>query len=699
MSLEQQRVLTPGAGSPGLRTDAVRAMVRVRWAGVAFALVQIVTFYAPYPPGAEAIAFTLTLGMAVANLVLWVVARRGGDSPFLPIASLALDVVVLAGFTFVYTFDPDTSIWAILYILPLEGALLYGKRGALLVMTVAAVLYSVREVVGASVYGSQLLPFSITFRMGIGFIIAAVAGATASRLVAEKDRVGRGEQDLARTNQRLETVMANLPGMAYRCHNDDRWTMEYASEGAVDLTGVTTSDLIAGDRVAYGDLIHPDDRARVWEEVQEAIAESRPFQLEYRIVCADGSTKWVWEQGRTVVDEDGEVRLEGLIIDATERKRLEHDLAQSQKMEAVGRLAGGIAHDFNNLLAVVTSYADLLMDDIAKGTQARDDLIAIRDAGRRGAGLVRQLLAFSRQQWAPPEVLEMREVVVSMMRLLERAVGEHIQITTSLEEKDEILLDRGQLEQVLMNLVVNARDAMPRGGKLHISTMSVRAVDRNSSDSLEEHWVVLSVADTGKGIPPLARDHIFEPFFTTKPLGAGTGLGLATIYGIVDRAGGWIDVTSDPDAGTRFDVYFPVTAARSVGAMPEGDIAPRDAKASSILVVEDEAPVRQVVERILRKQGHDVVAASSAVEALALLEKRPQVDLLITDVVMPGLSGNSMVQVLRQRGFDVEVIYMSGYDEKMVSEQGAFSEDDVLLRKPFGADELLELVSARLTKT
>ena len=676
-------------------------MITVRWAGVLFALVQIVTFYADYPPAAKEAAFLLAGSMALGNAGIWIATRRGlpdRAAGLLPMASLALDLLVLLGFVAVYSFDPETSIWAILYILPLEGALLYERRGALAVMGLASVGYALREFVGSIVYDYELLPFSITFRMGIGFIIAAVAGATTSRLAAERDRLRESERRLARINQRLTTVMANLPGMAYRCHNDADWTMEFVSDGAFELTGHPVESMVGAGGVTYGELIHQEDRGRVWSEVQTAVSEGRPFQVEYRIVRSDGAEKWVWEQGRMVRDPDGEDRLEGLIIDATERKRLENDLAQSQKMEAVGRLAGGIAHDFNNLLAVVTSYAALLAEEVPRESQARSDLQEIYDAGIRGAVLIRQLLAFSRQQVTVPEVLEVRDVVEPMMNLLKRAVGEHILLSYSPEETDRVLLDHGQLEQIVMNLVVNARDAMPRGGRIDIRTASVDTLGNPATTTTPspQRCVVMSVTDAGHGISAETQEHIFEPFFTTKPAGAGTGLGLATTYGIVERAGGWVEVTSEVGVGTTFDVYLPVTAQQPDQQPAVGDASVIPARTSSILVVEDEAPVREVVERILRKQGHDVVAKASAAEALDWFGSDQAIDLLITDVVMPGLSGRAMVDQLRRRGIDIQVIYMSGYDEQMVSEQGGLREEDVLLQKPFSAEDLLELVSASL---
>lgn len=804
------------------RYDGVRTMSRVRWAGVLAAVVQLVYSYADHPPGVRTAALVLTVSFAVGSalLVLAVAHRRHPDPATvgrLAIASLALDFVAVMGFVTLYAFGTGSSIWALLYILPLEGALIYQRRGALIMMISAAIVYGAGEMIGAIMLDHPLPAASLAFRLGIGFFIAAVAGAATSRLALERDRawkrerqleallnhsrdviavidadatlayvspaiqeilgyepeemVGRSgldfvhaedrekvlpelaqlgaepggtvdvfyrcvhrdgrtvwfqtkginaledaaiqgillnihditmskaaDEELARINRQLSTLLSNLPGIAYRCKDDEDWTAEFVSEGSYDLLGYTAEELTSGT-VDMNDLIHPDDRGRMRQEIQRASSIGAPFQIEYRIVTRDGTEKWVWEQGRMVSRSGDDAFLEGLIIDATERKRLEGHLAHSQKMDAIGRLAGGIAHDFNNLLAVVTSYASIMIDDVPPDSQLREDLEEIYGAGMRGAELVRQLLSFSRHDVVDPRILDGDEVIAEMMNLLIRAVGEHIEISASLRARSPVRIDRAQLEQVLMNLVVNARDAMPRGGHLKIETYETMAPMKadEAGSGHERSWVAFSVEDNGEGMDPGIMGRIFDPFFTTKATGTGTGLGLATAYGIVQRAGGWIDVRSELGSGTRFDVFLPPAEAE---ATPEPAAASPDrtvpATARTILVVEDEDPVRRVVERILKRAGHEVLTAASAAEALERLD-RSSVDLIITDVVMPGLSGHAMVEELRRRGEQPNVIYMSGYDQGLVSQQGTIGERDVLIRKPFTETELLSAVQERLT--
>ena len=678
------------------RADALRAICRARWFGLLFAVFQIGLFYNEFPPGFRQAALALVAFYGVANLAIWSRSRRVsnlGEMSRLAVESLALDVLVVSTFVGIHLFDPSTPVRSLLYVLPLEGALLYQYRGAIAAMTAAGVLYAAAELVASVLFGHDFVFLSVTFRIAIGLVIATVAGGIASHLEAHRDRI-------TRINSRLTNVLANLPGMAYRARGDEAWTLEFVSDGAAELTGYTAAEFLSPPQRSFETLIHPEDRARVREEAEAAISAGAPFQVEYRLVARDGTEKWVWEQGRGVPDpEHGGIALEGLIIDATDRKRLEGQLAQSQKMEAVGRLAGGIAHDFNNLLSVVTSYAVLVADDLPEGSPLREDLAEIHEAGKRGADLVRQLLSFSRNEVVAPQVVEVDLVVRDMMNLLRRAVGEDIQLETRLAADAAVLIDRGQLEQVLMNLVVNARDAMPQGGSIKIETRCgpppTQAIECSDA-SVEDRWLTISVVDTGEGMSPEVLAHVLEPFFTTKQKGGGTGLGLATTYGIIDKAGGHIEIGSEVGKGTTVDVYLPPATTGAETSETEAPAGPRvTADAHTILVVEDEAPVRNVLERMLVKGGHEVCTAASGREALIYLEDN-DVDLVITDVMMPGLSGHRLIEEMRDRGDRPEVIYISGYDKDVVAEKTHVEEDDLLIQKPFSADELLGAVSRKL---
>ncbi|HEX8359733.1 MAG TPA: PAS domain-containing protein, partial [Longimicrobium sp.] len=355
------------------------------------------------------------------------------------------------------------------------------------------------------------------------------------------------EEALREAQRATAALLSNLPGMAYRCANDEAWTMYFASEGALDLTGYPPERLVGPDALPYGDLIHSADRARVWSEVQEAITDGRPFELTYRIVTANGGEKWVWEQGRGVLAADGEpVAVEGFVTDTTRQKALEEQLRQAQKMDAVGRLAAGIAHDFNNLLTAIKGTAALMLMDLPDGDPLRDDAVVIGEAADRAAALTRQLLAFGRGHVVKSEILDLNRVVADTSKLLRRLIPSGIELSTVLDaDLASVRADAGQLEQVLVNLVVNARDAMPDGGKVIVETMSL-SVDvwpAGWATGLEPgEYVMLVVHDTGTGIDPETQERIFEPFFTTKEVGAGTGLGLSIVYGIVKQSGGAVRV-------------------------------------------------------------------------------------------------------------------------------------------------------------
>ena len=684
-------------GSAAERARRVRTLSVIRWAGVVFAAVQVLTFYRPYPGNTFKLALGAVTFMAIGNLIVTLMARLGSEAAAarLMLPSLALDVISLTAIVFIYGFDPDTSIWAVLYILPLEGALFYERRGALGAMTVGAVAYVARELYSALAYGFDVEAFSITFRLGIGFLIAAVAGVTTDRLVRERNSAAHSQQEAITANQQLTTLLSNLPGMAYRCRNDADWTMEFVSDGIYDLTGYAPIDFISG-RIAYVDLIHPEDRDGVWEQVQAGVEAERPFQVEYRLVRRDGAEHWVWEQGQKVT----ETHLEGLVIDTSERKRLESALVQAQKMDAVGRIAGGVAHDFNNLLSVILNYAVFAKE----GTQQRGasagvdlseieaDLEEIELAAQRGAALVTQLLAFSRQDPSHPTPLVLTEVVEEVRRLLRRAVRETVTLDFELEHAGWVLIGRSQLEQVLLNLVVNAGDAMPDGGQVVLRT-EIRTVDIELAahhPGMEAGtYAVLIVSDSGVGIPADELSRIFEPFFTTKERGAGTGLGLASVYGIVKKAGGYVAVESEVGRGTTFSIYLPSVAEVVPAPTPETPPLAPAVMGGRVLVVEDEPGLRATIDRILQRAGFDVELAPDPKTALVTAGSR-DFDLLITDLVMPGMSGWHLVDRLTEEGLrPPSVLYMSGYDDALATGR---ARDVILLQKPFSRDELLSAI-------
>lgn len=764
-------------------------------------------------------------------------------------------------------------------------------------------------------------------------LLREVADDLASALRALRLEENRGEaaRRLDESERRLETLLDNLPGMAYRCAVDEHRTMEFVSGGCRDLTGYAPEDLVGNSRTTYAELIHPEDRRRVMREVEGAVAAGVPFALSYRLITATGEEYSVWERGRAVSDGEGGARaVEGLVLDVTEMHRaeeelrssearyrqlynavtdailvvdedtleildcnetavarygyayeelcgmtlaqlevpgtgqpaarasaerprgapthtrhvtrqgrafpvetdcaaieylgrraslllvrdvtegaralaeierlarfpaenphpvlrvradgtilyanaasrpileswertigqrvpdaaarevhealerramhdvdltlgdghyhltfvpvaaagyvniygidttrsraLEEQLRQAQKMEAVGQLAGGIAHDFNNLLTVIEGYSAFVLDELGDDDSIRGDIEEIREAGARAATLTQQLLAFSRRQLVEPEIIDLNAVLQGMANMLGRLIGEDITVEMRLvDDLYTVLADRGQIEEVVVNLAVNARDAMPGGGRLTIETANV-TLDasrvRSFADARPGPYAMLSVRDTGIGMSREVQAHLFEPFFTTKPRGKGTGLGLAQIYGIVRGSGGLIEVESATGQGSTFRVFLPLAeeGPPSREEAPDVPLAEIRGGSETVLVVEDQERVRGVATRMLRSLGYTALEASDGYEALRLFRdaKHSRIDLVLTDVVMPGVSGRELVDALRRIRPNVRVVYMSGHTEDAIHDRGALHADVRLVRKPFSLQNLGEVVRAAL---
>jgi signal transduction histidine kinase/ActR/RegA family two-component response regulator len=374
-------------------------------------------------------------------------------------------------------------------------------------------------------------------------------------------------------------------------------------------------------------------------------------------------------------------------------RQTEAQLREAHKMEAVGRLAGGIAHDFNNLVTVIMGYSEMLLSGPFNEEDCRRDLGHIREAGRRAAGLTRQLLTFSRRQVFHPTILDVNEAILSTTEMLQKLLGEDIQVVTNLDTSiQNIEIDRNQLEQVIMNLAVNARDAMEHGGRLVFHTTTVHISKAGELPVNPGRYVAIAVSDTGCGMEPMVVSHIFEPFFTTKPIDKGTGLGLATVYGIVQHSGGGITVQSEVGRGTTFTIYLPVSVkgVASVNSSPSSITRVTDH--GTVLLVEDEPAVRTLVATVLKARGYDVVQALHGLEALQKIQTMVDPpDLILTDVVMPQMSGFELIQQVRQQHPDVRVLYMSGYSDHPALKQDVLS-GTAFLQKPFTADGLTQAV-------
>jgi two-component system, cell cycle sensor histidine kinase and response regulator CckA len=445
-------------------------------------------------------------------------------------------------------------------------------------------------------------------------------------------------------------------------------------------------------RETFYERVHEEDRAAVRGAVQAAMASGTPYSIDHRIVLPDDGVRHVRELAEVARDSKGGVRLLGTVQDVTEYKRLEEQLRQSQRMEAVGRLAGGVAHDFNNLLTIISGYSELLALRFPPHAPERNDLDEIIHASERAASLTRQLLAFSRRQILQSTVLNLNTVVADLDKMLRRLIGEDVRLETLLDPALGFAkADPTQIEQVVMNLAVNARDAMPRGGRLTIQTRNVE-LDRSYSWGHPEvapgNYVMLAVSDDGIGMSRETMSHIFEPFFTTKSRDKGTGLGLSTVYGIVKQSGGAIFPYSELGRGTTFKIYLPRVdehaAAQRANAPP-----PLERGAETILVVEDEAGVRTLIRAILENNGYRVLEAQRGGEALEILGGSPEpVNLMITDVVMPEMSGSELAVHAAAVAPGMKVLFISGYTDEAIVNHGVLDADIPFLQKPFTQEAL-----------
>jgi two-component system cell cycle sensor histidine kinase/response regulator CckA len=474
-------------------------------------------------------------------------------------------------------------------------------------------------------------------------------------------------------------------------------------EGGVEALNPAFEEITGWPRDAwlgkpFAGLLHHEDLPTANALVERVLrGEPRPT-AQVRVRTKDGGYR-VAEVHTAAEQRDGAiVGILGIARDITDRLTLEEQFRQAQKMEAVGRLAGGVAHDFNNLLTVIRSYSDLLLDGLPADDARRADLEEIREAARRATVLTRQLLAFSRRQVMQPSVMSLNTIVAGAERLLRRLIGEDITLVTRLDAAlGAVKADAGQLEQVIMNLAVNARDAMPDGGTLTVETANVPAGTEPPADLLTVmppgEYVLLRVIDTGAGMDAGTMAHLFEPFFTTKEVGKGTGLGLATVYGVVKQSGGFISVASEPGRGAAFSVYLP-----RVGESVEASVAERDGPGSSegketILLVEDEIAVRAVASQVLRRLGYAVLEAADARSALQFAEEhKGAIALLVTDVVMPGLDGRELADRLRARRPQLKVLFMSGYAYDAALEHGPLKPGLNFLQKPFTPEGLAQKV-------
>jgi PAS domain S-box-containing protein len=442
-------------------------------------------------------------------------------------------------------------------------------------------------------------------------------------------------------------------------------------------------------------LIHPEDRPAVKDGFERAFRDGTDLVNEFRAVWPDGTVHWIAGRARVLRDEGTQpTRMIGVGMDIDGRKSLEEQFRQAQKMEAVGQLAGGVAHDFNNLLTVIHGYAELLLTNLTAGDQRRADVDEIVRAAERAAGLTRQLLAFSRKQVLQPTLLDMNSLVIQASKMLRRLIGENIELVTKLAPaRPAVVADAGQLEQILMNLAVNARDAMPQGGRLSIETATVVLDESYAIQHVAVRpgpYVMLAVTDNGAGMDEQTRRRLFEPFFTTKERGRGTGLGLATVYGIVKQSGGYVWVYSEPGRGSTFKVYLPHVEDGATIEPATSDVEGVPSGSETVLLVEDEQAVRSLSRALLERAGYQVLDAADPREAEEVFRQHTdRIDLLVTDVIMPGSSGPALFGRLSVERPNLRVLYMSGYTDDAIVQHAGLPANMVFLQKPFTAHGLM----------
>jgi PAS domain S-box-containing protein len=576
--------------------------------------------------------------------------------------------------------------------------------------------------VNESTYTYGILAF-LACCVALWLVRERARAARAGRLIAATRRIAagdgdtstglRGPDDLGVLGDAIDQTAARLRSVTATLRARQEWFRMLLEHGSDVILA-----LDAGFRIGFAgpslprvlgwtaaqvarrplaDFIHPDDMDAVRASLETVLKRSgfgEPIAFRFR--HADGGWRSVEAIGNHPGDWDGPEQIILPGRDITSRERLEGQLRQAQKMEALGRFAGGVAHDFNNLLTAIQGYTSLILMDLAPHDPHREDLEEIGKASERAAALTRQILAFSRRHVVEPTTIDLNQTIRDLERLVPRLIGEDVAVVFALDPAlAPVRADPRQLEQVVLNLVVNARDAMPDGGRLTLETANDRVAEsdpRASPDLPPGRYAVLTVSDTGTGMDPAIVPNIFDPFFTTKEPGRGTGLGLATVYGIVKQAGGHVEVETAPGAGASFRLYFPAAAADSAVASAASPGGPGPRGSETVLLVEDEESVRVFASKALEKQGYRVLQARHGRDALLrLAEHEGPVHLVITDIVMPEMGGGELARRLAGERPDVPVLFMSGYTDDEVAQRGLGAEQG-FLQKPFTSDGLARKV-------
>jgi PAS domain S-box-containing protein len=596
---------------------------------------------------------------------------------------------VLRGVDYPYLLFPFV-IWA---------GLRFGARGAsLMTLTVAAVTVGHTTQGGGPFLGETATRtmFQVAGYLGVVAVTGLVLAAAVrwERLQATTA--------LAQSQQRLRLALdsAHMGSWFWSVEGD---TLTW------DENLRRIYELDPGDQVSnyshFIQRVHPDDREFVAESVQRVLRDGGDLNLEFRILLPDGRVRWISNQGEVHRDETGRpVYMAGVCVDVTERRLSEERLRQAHRMESAGRLAGGVAHETNNQMSVILGATDFILrrNDVPEAVRA--DVEFVQKAAKRTAAVTGQLLAFSRRQILKPEMLDLNAVITAWEPVLRRVMGAEYGVLLQLApELGLVKADPGQLEQVLLNLTLNARDAMPRGGRITLETSRVvlsgaYALNKPGIDIRPGEYAMLAFSDTGHGMDKETLSHIFEPFFTTKGVGKGTGLGLSMVYGIVKQSDGYIWAYSEPGLGSTFKIYLPIKSG-PVGPAKEAELPFHSQAGETILVVEDEPPVRHMMKRSLQNAGYRVLDTGSATEALRLLQLNQDVRLVLIDVILPGMDGQELANQIREQRPEVPILFTSGYTRGEIERRGLVEPGANFIQKPLTPDGLVRAVRQRLEPT
>jgi PAS domain S-box-containing protein len=590
----------------------------------------------------------------------------------------------------------DALVLAVVSILALVGVVLLVALRVAVLRPLSGLNHHVRSIQASGDYSARL-------NLGRGDEIGSLADAFDQLMALIRGDISRREETEVRLREsdRLYHLLTETIGdLIAVCDAERRLT--HASLSYQTVLGQETEALI-GQPVEV--LVHPDDRAEVLARLEQGEDAARSVSMVYRMSHADG--RWLWfETFGKAISGPGE-KLTGWVFNSREitarrhaeeeRARLEDQLRQAQKLESIGRLAGGVAHDFNNLLTGITLSVEMMLYDPFVAEPMRHDLQDVKAAAERAAALTAQLLAFGRKQVIDPKIVDLNQLVAGSVAMLKRLIGEDVELTfTPGAGLGMLKVDRSQMEQVLVNLAINARDAMPEGGELSIETADAVVNDescRSNPEAAPGRYVRWSVRDTGTGMPPEVMARLFEPFFTTKETGKGTGLGLSTIYGIVKQNRGFITVESKVGEGSTFAVYLPVASSLPPAAIATAERTTSTMGQETVMLVEDEEVVRNLTRRLLERAGYTVIVAERGDEAYSMLAANPdEIDLLLTDVIMPGMNGGQLYENAKRLKPDLRVIYMSGYTADAIAHHGVLDGTTVFIQKPFEAELLIRRV-------